>query len=309
MRQSTAFKDALMATPAFTPLFDQLNQMDYPGNFESWFEAGPERNPDYVTQLGLRPEHIPELITIAQRWVVVETTVEIVGEDIDENAIDLADFAPIHAWRALGQLQASAAIEPLLGMLEPLDKQDDDWFWEDFPEVFALIGPAALTPLINYLNSPEHTKDAKACVIDSLAQLGLRHPELRDQVVTFLHQMLANYATQDPFHNACLVVNLTKLKAVEAAETIERAYADNCIDQWYADGWPYIKHELGVPGLGLVPDSPPAESPLRSMFNPLFDSFGDSLNPELTLKKKRALEAKKKAKRKQAKKARKRNKR
>jgi hypothetical protein len=55
--------------------------------------------PDYL-DLGLRPEHVPELIELA-------TDKELNWADPES----LEVWAPVHAWRALGQLRAVPAIE------------------------------------------------------------------------------------------------------------------------------------------------------------------------------------------------------
>jgi hypothetical protein len=53
--------------------------------------------------------------------------------------------APLHAWRALVQLQAEASVVPLLAFLKMAE--GDEAVGQDFPMVFGMIGPAAI-PLI-----------------------------------------------------------------------------------------------------------------------------------------------------------------
>ena len=76
-----------------------------------WHEGAP----DYVGEFGLRSEHVPALVDIARRWLEV-------GDRPDDETF----FAPVHAWRALGQLRAVEAVEPLLAMQKQLDKEGDD---------------------------------------------------------------------------------------------------------------------------------------------------------------------------------------
>jgi len=62
--------------------------------------------PDYLA-LGLGPQHIPDLIRMA------------LDEELhwaDSDSLDV--WLPVHAWRALGQLRAEAAVEPLAGLLD-----------------------------------------------------------------------------------------------------------------------------------------------------------------------------------------------
>src|SRR5712692_8184689 len=82
--------------------------------------------PDYLA-LGLGPEHIPELIRLATDRELHNLE----AEDYDEN--DLSFWAPVHAVRALGQLRAEEAIEPLLPLFD--EAQNDEWMVEDLVRV------------------------------------------------------------------------------------------------------------------------------------------------------------------------------
>jgi hypothetical protein len=86
---------------------------------------------DYVSDLGLTPEHVPDLIRLA-----CDATLH------TAEAEDPAVWAPTHAWRALGQLRAVEAVAPLLELLR--GHADDDWVDIELPYVFGLIGPGAI---------------------------------------------------------------------------------------------------------------------------------------------------------------------
>ena len=78
--------------------------------------------PDYL-ELGFDQEHVPDLIRMAT--------------DMDLNRSPLHNlevWAPLHAWRTLGQLRAKEATEPLVRLFEQLE--DDDWLPSDLPVVF-----------------------------------------------------------------------------------------------------------------------------------------------------------------------------
>src|SRR5215218_8440609 len=91
--------------------------------------------PDYLTH-GFGPEHIPDLIRMA------------FGPELNQAETESsAVWAPVHAWRTLGQLRAEAAIEPLLTLLSRIDEGQDDWIGEELPEVYEKIGPAAIPAL------------------------------------------------------------------------------------------------------------------------------------------------------------------
>ena len=174
-----------------------------------------EGNPDYVSDFGLNPGHIQTLIEIAWKWTESDELAE------DEWA------APIHAWRALGQLRAVEAVEPLLNMQNRLDESGDDWYLEEFHDVSS-----------------------------------------------------------------------------ESAEVIERAFAAGLVDETVCGDWTTIRQELGVAGLGLVPDRP---RPPRPHFG-LAGTLGDPVPVDrLDRDRRRQSDKRAKAKRKQQKQARKRN--
>jgi hypothetical protein len=104
--------------------------------------------------------------------------------------------------------------------------------------------------------------------------------------------------------NGSLVGQLNRLKAVEAAELIERAFAANRVDESLCGYWGAIRENLGVSGLGLAPDEPP-----RPPRPPEERSYWrDSPSPGTPdHARQREQEKKAKAKRKQQDKAKKRN--
>ena len=65
--------------------------------------------------LGINSGHISELIQIA-------TGQQYLDASEDENY-----WAPVHAWRALAQLKAVEAVEPLVGLLYRIEEKDDDY--------------------------------------------------------------------------------------------------------------------------------------------------------------------------------------
>lgn len=71
--------------------------------------------PDYLA-LGLTREHVPELIRLL--------TDPDVQEYDEESARGF--WPPIHAWRALGQLQAEEALESIATLLQETGEDDED---------------------------------------------------------------------------------------------------------------------------------------------------------------------------------------
>jgi hypothetical protein len=149
-------------------------------------------------------------------------------------------------------LKVETAVEPLIELLRELDDDEyDDWAAEELPHVLGKIGPAAIDPLTQL------AKDRQAMeLVRSTAACGLRrvadyHPETRDVVVARLAEMMASARVGEIDLNSTLLVELVELRAVEAAEPIERAFAGNLVDVGMMGDWEEVRRELGVKGLGL----------------------------------------------------------
>ena len=198
--------------------------------------------PDYRA-LGLAEEHVADLIRMA-------TDPDLNWADEDDPKV----WAPVHAWRALGQLRAVAAVEPLLELHDELD--DSDWLMSELPQVFALIGPAAMPPLVAYLADAQHDVWPRVSAADALAKIGQRHPEARDQCVAALSQMLEKHAENDDILNGRIISGLIDLKAVEAAPVMEQAFAADNVDDTIVGDWEDVQVLLGLLTERLTPPSP-----------------------------------------------------
>jgi hypothetical protein len=245
--------------------------------FEKW--------PNYL-ELGLGPEQIPDLIRMA-------TDPELNEADSENPGV----WAPLHAWRALGQLHADAAVQPLLTLLQRADDHYDDWVSEELPEVFALIGPAALPALAANVADASRGTYFRAAIARALELMAQRHPELRAQCVGMITGELEKAENSNPELNGFLLASLLDLGAEEAAPAMERAFAAGRVDESIAGNWEGVQYELGLR----------EELPQR----PLSDAFrmADRMAnlPVERPPRDHKAKAKAKAKRKQAAKARKRN--
>lgn len=258
---------------------------------------------DYLP-LGFGPEHIPDLIRMATdeglRWA-------------DSESLEV--WAPIHAWRVLGQLRAEAAAEPLLDTLAQVDDDNDDWVLEELPDVYGLIGPAALGLLTTYLADDDHGLWARITAASAIAKIGLQHPQTRDTCVAALISVLKRFMEQDETLNANLIYNLTELRATEAAPLMEQAFAADRVDEMVMGGWQEAQVELGlIPAPAPAPAFPWRLAPPETSARPRLTDTEQQLPPDVSRSLARQLrkqesetKAKTKAKRKQANKSRKRN--
>jgi hypothetical protein len=281
-------------SPASTTstLIQALLERGHPGRRDNWHD----RDPDYVAEYGLTADHVPALIELATRW-----------DDAwnDSEAV----YAPVHAWRALAQLRAVDAVQPLLEAQRMLDEMEDDWYLDDFHLVFGLIGPPALDKLAAFLADPSECELPRTKAADGLSEIAQRHPDTRGRVIQVLTSVLGQHRVEDAELNGSIVGDLVELEAVEAAAAIERAFAANVIDPTIAGDWSDVRRELGVTGIGLAPDTSPGWTTLAERLG--FPSVPyETVKPHRVAQQRRAdraHERKAKAKRKQQRKDRKRN--
>jgi hypothetical protein len=202
--------------------------------------------PNYL-DLGLGLEHVPELIEMA-------TDEELHWTDSES----LEVWAPVHAWRALGQLRATAAIEPLLHLLHELE--DNDWTLDELPEVYGMIGRAAIPALARYyLADGSHGLWARVAAARGLEQIAAGDASARAECVAVLSRQLERFTRNDPILNGFLINCLIDLRAVEAAPLMERAFAADRVDLSIQGDWEDVQVELG---LKAARETPRTYSPL-----------------------------------------------
>jgi HEAT repeat protein len=188
---------------------------------------------DHLTQFSLTAEDIPELIRMATdsdlNWAESES---------------LEVWAPVHAWRALGQLKAEAAIEPLIAIFNEME--DSDWFREEMPDVFALIGPTAIPGLAEFLANPNNLFYSRWMSADTLVKIGQEHPSARDECLGRLVRQLEQYSKNSPDLNGALICALIHLEGKEAVATMEAAFSAKRVDTSMAGDWLDVQRSLGL---------------------------------------------------------------
>lgn len=203
--------------------------------------VSPDDWPPYL-ELGLGPEHLPDLIRLA-------TDEELIWDDADR----LEVWAPLHAWRALGQLRAEAAIEPLLSLFEPL--VENDWAREELPAVFGLIGPAALPALPASLADSSYDEDARLSAISSVEKIGTRWPEARPACVALLMKQLELFTENEPEVNGFLILALVERHATEADPLLAQAFTAERVDPIVRGEWEEVQVELGLKATAEIEQS------------------------------------------------------
>lgn len=187
---------------------------------------------DYL-QMGIGPGHVPDLLRMA-------ADPELNHADQDDPRV----YAPLHAWRALGQLAAPEAAVPLADLLVQLP--DDDFANEDLPEVLGMIGAASVEPVTAVLADPAIEERTRISAARALEEIGRRHPELRERCVEVLMRQLERHAEQTEGLNGFLIHDLVELGAVEAAPLMEAAFQADHADVMIRGDWEDVQVDLGL---------------------------------------------------------------
>jgi hypothetical protein len=183
-----------------------------------------------IAQLGFSQEHVPDLVRMA-RDRALNT-----GPG-DSNAI----WAPIHALTALASLDASAYAAELV----PLFDVDSEWFGEDLPDLLGKVGQPALEPLRQYIQDTTRWQYGRWNAGTAVEQVAQQHPELRDQAVEILSDVLVHAVDNDPETNGFILGDLLQLNAVEALPIIRSAFEQDLIDESIAGDWGEVLKALG----------------------------------------------------------------
>ncbi len=166
--------------------------------------------PDYVADYQLGVSDVPDLLCLFKD---------------DQQA---AEWGPVHAWRALGQLGDSSALEPLIQSFDT--HYDDDAALEELCLVVAMFGDRAIAPLADYWQCPGKDEFAYIMAMDALATIAAQVPATREQVFTIFRHYMAQ--PEHPFAvlNGLLIGQLVDLGASELIDDIRRLFARECVD-------------------------------------------------------------------------------
>lgn len=158
-------------------------------------------------------------------------------------------WAPVHAWRTLGQLKTTAALKPLMSLFH--EQEEDDWMCEEMPNVYALIGEEAIPALSAYLAYANHGTWPRVTANNCLTKIGLTIPDARGRCVAAISQSLEGSPLEispeeEPVLNGFLVSSLIELKAVESISVIERAFARGQVDESITGDWDEVQVAMGL---------------------------------------------------------------
>lgn len=214
--------------------------------------------PDY-RMLGLEDRHVPALIRMA-----VDPALHAAAER------DPAGWAPVHAWRALGQLGATEAAGPLVLLLQR--EMQSEWVLAEVPAVLGMIGPAVFPGATLLLFDEAADETVRIAMARAIADVGLEYPERRDEAAALLVKQLEDWADQGRRLNAYLISALIDLQETEAAPLMEAAYGAKAVDLAVNGDWEDARVDLGLlteritpPPVFAAPGSPRASAKTKQM--------------------------------------------
>lgn len=188
--------------------------------------------PDYRT-LGLEDRHVAALIRMA-----VDPALYTAEER------DPAGWAPVHAWRALGQLRSPEAAGPLILLLQR--EMESEWVLAEVPVVLGMIGPAVFPGATLLLFDEAMDEPVRIAMARAITEVGLEYSERRDEAVALLKTQLQDWQGQSRLLNAYLVGGLVDLQETDAAPLIEAALAGNAVDLDVSGDWEDVQVDLGL---------------------------------------------------------------
>lgn len=216
-------------------------------------KLSPSEWPDY-RQLGITTDDIPELLRMAtdeDLYNMQDDDLGFFGED------SLLEYAPLHAVRALGQLRAESAIEPLISLFPKLDDAFDNevlfLLVEDLTDVLSLIGSRAIPALAAYLADDSHELTWRVQAIVTIKTIASVHPDHHAHCVAALSQQLESFEENSPELNGHILWGLTDLKAIDSLPLIEQAFEAGRVDDEVVGDWNDVQVIFGLKSITHQP--------------------------------------------------------
>ena len=187
--------------------------------------------PDYL-QYGFVETDVPALLDL------------VADEALDKVDSDSAEvWAPLHAWRTLGQLGSSKAAIPLIAQFDRLC--EDDWALPELSMVMGMLGEPVITPLIACLNEPHYKEFARVMAADGLAEIAKRQTACRERIIQHYRDYMRRPDVSAHALNGLLIGRLLDLGAKEAIDDIRQFFAKDCVDITCAGDLEEVEIELG----------------------------------------------------------------
>jgi hypothetical protein len=219
----------------FDGLAEVVNRPNYAEPVRQLLELGPPEEDFDYSSLGISAKHVQDLIVLA-----TDMGLYLDEEDDEEN------YGPEHAWLALGQLQAHAAILPLLQLFSLSGRGDSETLHVYMPGVFAQFGAAAVPELAGWLHYASDDDFSRLFAATCLSRIAKEHPHLRDECAGILMNQLKCFQNEEGDFNGLLIYELVEARIVEAAPIIRQAFEAGSVDLSILGDWDDVRALLDL---------------------------------------------------------------
>lgn len=215
----------------------------------SLYELG---DPDNIDKNGQWPDYLQYGFTDADVPALVELVIDPEFNEMlsDNNAV----WVPLHAWRTLGQLKSTEAIQPLVDMFDSWEKNEDQWALFEIPLVMGMIGSPAIEPLAKYSKEKHHSEFALAAALEALKEIAVTKPHYRTDVLEVYRQYMSKPYVSMSALNGLLMCFLSDLNAKELIDEIRFMYEQDCIDISVIGDLEDMEIELGFRTNRITPE-------------------------------------------------------
>lgn len=235
------------------PKIQTLLALGSPGDYGAW--------PDYLDEYGFCMEDVPALLNLFSDEEI---------NTLDSNRIEV--WAPLYAWRILGQLASEAAITTIVQSFDTLYK--DDYALSELPSVIGMIGPGAVPTLTDYWQQTGKDEFSYVMAMDALYEIAKHHPASCKQIIAIYIEYMHNPDTSATVLHGLLMGRLMDLNASEAIDGIRYLFSLNCVDLSCAGDLEEVEMALGLRDRRSIPK--PSFEQIHGYKNPL-ESFAAEL--------------------------------
>jgi len=155
-------------------------------------------------------------------------------------------WAPIHAWRVLGQLGDEQIVAPLIALLNQFSLSEDDWFIQELPLVFAMLGQSAITPLKHFLCIRSNEEYARVSASDALAQIYIKDKTLQASIIDAYNHYLQSPDRRAYDLNGLIIYNFLDMKAQQLIDPIRKMFVNNIVNESICGELSDVEKELGL---------------------------------------------------------------
>ncbi len=229
-------------------------------------------------QSGNWPDYLQYGFTEADASALLDLVADETFDQADRESREV--WAPLHAWRTLGQLGNAQAAIPLVAQFDRLC--EDDWALPELSTVMGMLGEPAMTPLAACLNNPHHKEFARVMAVDGLAEIARHQPGCRERVIQCYRDYMLSPDESAPVLNGLLIGHLLDLDAKEAIADIRRFFARECVDISCAGDLEEVEIEMGFRSERTTPKPDYAAlhglDPIDALEKPEPDDVFETLN-------------------------------